>query len=89
MDAYLRKAGLTRGNIYVILIALAGGGYEHSSKGDELAAMQAQLAAVDTSVALCQQSETFMEKRFDELDKDLKALTQAVDRIPQARIAAN
>ena len=51
--------------------------------------MQAQLSAVDTSVALCQQSETFMEKRFDELDKDLKALTRAVDRIPQARIAAN
>lgn len=89
MDAYLRKAGLTRGNIYTMLVLITGGGYVEKHHGDDSSAMQAQIASLDTAVALCQQSQTFMEKRFDELDRDLKDLTRAVNRIPQRPLTVN
>lgn len=89
MDAYLKKAGLTRGNVYLIFLVLTGGGYVEKHHNDDGAAMQAQIAALDTSLALCQQSQSFMKDQLAQLDIDVKALTRAVDRIPQARIAAN
>ena len=89
MDAYLKKAGLTRGNVYLMFLVLTGGGYVEKHHNDDGAAMQAQIAALDTSLALCQQSESFMKDQLAQLDIDVKALTRAVDRIPQARIAAN
>ena len=89
MDAYLKKAGLTRGNVYLMFLVLTGGGYVEKHHNDDGAAMQAQIAALDTSLALCQQSQSFMKDQLAQLDIDVKALTRAVDRIPQARIAAN
>ena len=89
MDAYLKKAGLTRGNVYLMFLVLSGGGYVEKHHNDDGAAMQAQIAALDTSLALCQQSQGFMRDQLAQLDIDVKALTRAVDRIPQARIAAN
>ena len=89
MDAYLKKAGLTRGNVYLMFLVLTGGGYVEKHHNDDGAAMQAQIAALDTSLALCQQSQGFMKDQLAQLDIDVKALTRAVDRIPQARIATN
>ena len=89
MDAYLKKAGLTRGNVYLMFLVVTGGGYVEKHHNDDGAAMQAQIAALDTSLALCQQSQSFMKDQLAQLDIDVKALTRAVDRLPQARIAAN
>ena len=89
MDAYLRKAGLTRGNVYLMFLVLTGGGYVEKHHNDDGAAMQAQIAALDTSLALCQQSQGIMKDQLAQLDRDVKALTRAVDRLPTKQVVAD
>lgn len=74
--SYLEKAGITKGNMYLIGIILTGGGYEHFNKGEEIASM-------NTQVALLAQQAGQDEKKLDELSKEVRALTRAVDRLPQ------
>lgn len=84
---YLGKAGLNKGALYAIGIILSGGGYIEHSHTDGASAMHAQLAEQATAIALLQQSNTFLDKKLDQLDRDLRNLTHALDPTSKTAIA--
>lgn len=49
--------------------------------------MEAQIAEMSTAVALSQQLGSIQGKKLEDLDRDLRTLTRAVDRLP-LRVAA-
>lgn len=85
--SYLERAGLSKGSVYAIGILLAGGGYTEKHRSDSELAMQAQIVEMTTAVALNQQLGAIQGKKLEDLDRDLRALTRAVDRLP-LRVAA-
>ena len=86
---YLEKAGITKGTVYSILVVLSGGGLIEKNHGDSTTALQAQMAQAQTSIALVQQSNDILSKKVDQIDRDLRQLTRAVDRASSGKVASN
>ena len=78
--SYLERAGITKGNIYLLLTILSGGGVIEKSHFDSTSSMQAQLTEQTTALALVQQIQGQTDKKLDDLSREVRQLTRAIDR---------
>lgn len=78
--SFLQKFGVDKNTVYLVSLLLAGGGEIQHAHSDANSAMQAQIAELNTAIALCQQSESLEEKKLVQIDHDLRDLTRSVDQ---------
>ena len=74
--------------MYFLGVLLSGGGYIEKNHSDSVGALQAQMAELNTTVALAQQSQAFLAKNVERMDRDLRELTRSFDKGPQGRPVA-
>lgn len=86
---FLQKIGVDKSTAYLICLMVSGGGYVEKAHVDATSTIQAQIAELNTSLALSQQSAAMTEKRLDAIDHDLRALTRAFDKNVKQAVATN